>query len=208
MTGSAAARHAPATARNREPILAVLRRTLPARGEILEVGSGTGEHAVFFAEALPGLAWQPSDADPASLASIEAWAAHCPRPNLRPAIALDARRPPWPGVAPGSYDGVVCVNVIHIAPWSVCRGLMAGAALALRPGGVLVLYGPFMREGRHTAASNAAFDRALKDGDPRLGVRDLDDVAAQAERNALDLADVIEMPANNLSVIFRLRPRS
>ncbi len=196
-------RHAPATLRNRQPILDVLRAVLPREGSVLEIGSGSGEHAIFFAAALPRLAWQPSDVDDANLASIAAWAADTPRANLAAPIRLDAARSPWPEIAPGQFDAIVCINVIHIAPWSVCLGLMAGAGAALRPHAPLVLYGPFMRDGRHTAPSNAAFDRMLRETDPRFGVRDLGDVTAEAASNGLALESVVEMPANNLSIIFR-----
>ncbi len=196
-------RHAPAALRNRQPILDVLRTALPREGSVLEIGSGSGEHVIFFAEAFPRLAWQPSDVDDASLASIAAWAADSPRANLAAPIWLDAARSPWPDIVPRQFDAMVCINVIHIAPWPVCQGLMTGAAAALRPGAPLVLYGPFMRDGRHTAPSNAAFDRMLRETDPRFGMRDLADVAAEAANNGLALESVVEMPANNLSVIFR-----
>lgn len=197
-------RHAPAALRNRGSILDVLRRVLPPAGTVLEIGSGSGEHITFFAAELPGLVWQPSDLDPANLASIAAWIAEAPRPNLRAPLRLDAADPPWPGVEPGSLDAVLCINVIHISPWSVCEGLAVGAGAALRPRGLLTLYGPYMRGGRHTAPSNEAFDRTLKQCDPLFGVRDLDDVEAEARRHGFRLADVVAMPANNLSVIFRL----
>jgi hypothetical protein len=201
--GSDPRRRAPAALRNRGPILDVLRRFLPPAGQVLEIGSGSGEHITYFAAELSGLTWQPSDIDGDNLASVNAWAADAPRPNLRPPLRIDAANPPWPGVEPGSLDAVLCINVIHIAPWSVCRGLVAGGAAALRPSGLLILYGPFMRDGRHTAPSNAAFDRTLKDRDPRFGVRDLADVEAEARRHGLRLHAVVAMPANNLSVIFR-----
>ncbi len=199
-------RHAPATVRNREPIREVLGRLLPAGGTVLEIGSGSGEHAVFFAAVFPEIVWQPSDVDPANLASIAAWAAETPRDNLRAPIALDVRRVPWHGVRSAGFDAVVCINVIHIAPWQACEGLLAGAAAALRPGGALILYGPFMRGGRHTAPSNAAFDRDLKAKDSRFGVRDLADVAAQAELSGLSFEMDVAMPANNLIVVFRRQP--
>lgn len=197
-------RHAPAALRNRGPILDVLRRVLPADGCVLEIGSGSGEHSTFFAAEFPGLIWQPSDVDADNLASIAAHAAAATRTNLRPPLRIDAAAVPWPGVEPASVDAVLCVNVIHIAPWPVCEGLVAGAAAALRPGGRLILYGPFMRGGRHTAPSNAAFDRTLKERDPRFGVRDLADVEAEAAGRGFRLDEVVAMPANNLTLIFRL----
>jgi len=193
-----APRHAPATLRNREPILAVLRRVLPPSGIVLEIASGTGEHAVFLAAALPALVWQPSDPDPAARASIAAHAAAAAG-NIRPPLALDATQP-WPDLA---ADAVLCVNMIHIAPWEAAEGLMRGGAAALPSGGPLYLYGPFKRAGRHTADSNAAFDRMLRTQDPRWGVRDLDAVADLAAAHGFGAPDVVEMPANNLSVTFR-----
>jgi SAM-dependent methyltransferase len=194
---SAALRHAPATLRNREPILAVLRRVLPPSGTVLEVASGTGEHAAFLAAALPALVWQPSDPDPAARASIAAHAAAVG--NIRPPLALDATQP-WPELA---ADAVVCVNMIHIAPWEAAEGLMRGVAAVLPAGGPLYLYGPFKRAGRHTAESNAAFDRMLRAQDPRWGVRDLEAVADLAATHGFGTPEVIDMPANNLSVTFR-----
>lgn len=197
-------RHAPAAVRNQAPILQVLRRVLPAEGSVLEIGSGSGQHVTSFAQALPGLVWQPSDVAADNLASIAAWAEGAPRANLRAPLRLDAARPPWPGIEPASCDAVLCINVIHIAPWAVCQGLLAGAATALKRPGLLVLYGPYRRAGRHTAPSNDAFDRMLKEQDPRFGVRDLGDVEAEALRYGFRLEEVVEMPANNLTVVFRL----
>ena len=154
-------RHAPATRRNREPILEVLRAWLPPRGTVVEIACGTGEHAAYFGEALPHLVWQPTDIDPDARASTDAWTARLH--NVRPALAVDASRPPWPIEA---ADAIFCANMIHIAPIEACRGLLAGAGGTLRPDGVLVVYGPFRREGAHTAASNAAFDASLRDRDP------------------------------------------
>lgn len=194
-----ARRYAPATARNRDPILAVLRRILPASGLVLEIASGTGEHAAYFAVRLPGVIWQPTDPDPDARASIAAWASATGTQNLRPPLDLDAARHPWPVAR---ADAVVCINMIHISPWSAADGLMRGAGAVLAPGGVLFLYGPFMRDGRHTAPSNAAFDRSLKDQNPAWGVRDLEEVAAYAAAHNLRRRETVEMPANNLSVIF------
>lgn len=195
-----ARRSAPAALRNRDPILAVLRRVLPARGLVLEVASGTGEHAAHFAAALPGLVFQPTDPDPAARASINAWAAAARLPNLRPALALDAMAPDWPIAR---ADAVLCINMIHIAPWAAAVGLIRGAGTLAAP---LFLYGPFKRGGRHTAPSNAAFDVSLRAQDPAWGVRDLDEVAAVAAEAGFAAPLVTEMPANNLSVYFPRQP--
>jgi SAM-dependent methyltransferase len=200
-----AKRHAPATLRNRGPILDVLGDLLPATGAVLEVGAGSGEHAACFAAALTGLSWQPSDLEPENLASIAAWATEAAAPGLRPPIRLDLQDPAWPELAPCPVDAVVCINVLHIAPWAVCEGLMAGAARLLAPAGMLYLYGPFMLDGRHTAPSNAAFDASLRAGDPSFGIRDLGEVADAAAVHGLVLERRIAMPANNLSVVFRKR---
>ncbi len=196
---------AAATARNRQPILDVLARVLPPAGIVLEVGSGTGEHAAFFAPRLPHLTWQPSDPEAEMRASIAAWARSVAASNIAAPLTLDAAAATWPVER---ADAVVCINVIHIAPWAVCEGLVAGAAALLPDGGVLVLYGPFKRDGRHTAPSNAAFDESLRSRDPAWGVRDMGDVAAAAAAVGFDLADVVPMPANNFSIVFRRRPRA
>ncbi|GAA0568518.1 DUF938 domain-containing protein [Craurococcus roseus] len=204
MTSDDARHHAPATARNREPILAALRRHLPERGLVLEVASGTGEHAIHFASALPGLVFQPSDPDPGARASIDAWAAGARLSNLRAAIALDAAAPDWErAVVGGMVDAVLCVNMVHIAPWAATPGLVRGAARLLPAGGVLCLYGPFKRGGWHTAPSNAAFDADLRASDPAWGVRDLEAVADEAAARGFAQPVVDEMPANNLFVVFR-----
>ena len=195
-------RHAPATLRNRDFILEALRRHLPARGTVLEVASGTGEHAVHFAAALPRLVFRPSDPDPDARASIDAWARDAGLPNLRAALALDVAAPDWEGAA-GAADAVLCVNMVHIAPWAATRGLMRGAARLLPAGGVLCLYGPFKRGARHTAPSNEAFDAQLRASDPEWGVRDLEAVADEAAARGFAPPVVEEMPANNLFVAFR-----
>jgi len=192
--------HSAAAARNREPILHVLERVVPARGTILEIGSGSGEHAVFAAPRLPGRLWQPTDVDPDALASIRAWREELPLENLLAPLRFDARDRPW---AFSDLAAIVSINVIHISAWDVCEGLIEGAAGALRPGGVLYLYGPFRIDGRHTAPSNEAFDASLRARDPSWGVRDLADVRGLAERRGLVPDSVVPMPANNLSVVFR-----
>lgn len=199
----AAAQTAPAAARNREPILQVLREWLPGQGLVLEVASGTGEHAVWFSSELPGIMWQPTECAADRLASIDAWRATGDVPNLLAPLPLDAAVPVgWPVAR---ADAVVAINMIHIAPWQAMEGLMAGAARVLSFGAVLYLYGPFREGCVHTAESNAAFDADLQARDPAWGVRDLADVVALAQRHGFDLAARRSMPANNLSVLFRRR---
>ena len=190
----------PSVARNREPILAVLRTALPSQGLILEVASGTGEHAVHFAAALPGLRWQPTDRDPEAIRSIAAHRARARLPNLLPPLELDASSPIW---LVARADAVVSINMIHIAPWAAADGLMAGAGRVLPPRGVLYLYGPFKEDGCHTAPSNAAFDASLRAHNPDWGVRDLGEAAELARRYGLEFVARVAMPANNLSVVFR-----
>ncbi len=192
-------RYAAATSRNREPILAVLARVLPASGTLLEISSGTGEHAVFFARALPGLSWQPTDIDEDSLHSIAAWRDHEGTPNLLPPLRLDVHDETWPVTR---VDAVFCANMIHIAPWSACEGLMRGVGKVLRPGGIMVLYGPFHIGGKPTAESNAAFDERLRATNPSWGVRNLEDVLPLAGAAGLSLVERIEMPANNFSLVL------
>lgn len=191
----------PSAARNRGPILDALRPRLPAAGLLLEVASGTGEHAAHLAAALPGLAFQPTDPQPEALASINAWCAGLP--NVRPALALDAASPDWPVTA---ADAVLCVNMVHIAPWAAAQGLAAGAARVLPPDGMLLLYGPYMRGGRHTGPGNAAFDADLRARNPAWGVRALEDVAALAAAAGFGAPEVVAMPADNLVLAFRRSP--
>lgn len=191
----------PSAARNRGPILAVMRRVLPERGRVLEIASGTGEHAVFFAAALPGLVWQPSERDEASRASVAAWRAEAELDNVLAPLAIDASSDSW-GVEDQAFDAIVSLNMIHIAPWGAALGLIAGAARVLGPGGVLFLYGPFISDGVHTAPSNQAFDASLKARDADWGVRDVNAVACEAQAHDFSLREIVEMPANNLCVIF------
>lgn len=193
-------RSAPATERNREPILAVLLETLPERGTLLEIASGTGEHAVYFAGRFPSLLWQPSDPDPDALESIRAWRVEAGLENLLEPIRLDAAAGTWPV---GSADAILCVNMVHISPWTATEGLIRGAARLLPAGAPLVLYGPYRRSGVPTAASNEAFDASLKARNPLWGLRDLEAVEAEAAGNGLRLDRVVEMPANNLTAVFR-----
>ena len=192
----------PSAERNREPILAVLRGALPATGRVLEIASGTGQHAMYFAGALTGLDWQPSDADADARASIAAWIAHDGLPNVRAPLALDVHQPDW-GV--DSLDAVVCINMIHISPWSATQALFAGASARLVDGGVLYLYGPYKRGGAHTAPSNEAFDQQLRSRDPRWGVRDMEAVVTLGESVGLVCDEAVAMPANNFSLVFRKR---
>ena len=197
-----AVRHAPATARNREPILAVIAPVLPARGLVLEISSGTGEHAAFMAPRLPaGLVWQPTDLDPAHLADIDAHARESGCDRIRAAVVLDATALRWPVPA---ADAILCCNMIHIAPWTAAEGLFAGAARTVPAGAPLILYGPFRRDGAHTAPSNAAFDEWLRARDPGWGVRCLDTaVTPLGLRHGFRREAVVAMPANNLTVVFR-----
>jgi hypothetical protein len=195
-------RSAPATLRNRDPIVAVLRDVLPDAGVALEVASGTGEHAVHFARAFPALRWQPSDPSSEARHSIAAWARTEKLNNVRPPLDLDAASDDWPIAR---ADAILCINMVHISPWEATEGLMRGAGRLLDSGQPLYLYGPYRRTGRALEPSNAAFDADLRLRDERWGLRDLDAVVACADENGLTFADVIEMPANNLSVIFRKR---
>jgi hypothetical protein len=201
----AARRNAPAAVRNREPILEVLRRYVREGAHVLEIASGSGEHAAFLAQALPIASWQPTDPDEASRASIDAWTAHLAADRVRPALALDVTEglAQWPVAR---VDVVVCINMIHIAPWEACLGLLDGAAkvLAASGGGLVYLYGPYRRGGAHTAPSNDAFDESLRSRNPAWGVRDLESVTDEAAARGFTLEAVVEMPANNLSVVLRL----
>lgn len=190
----------PHVARNREPILAVLRRVLPPDGLILEVASGSGEHAVYFAEALPAAVWQPSDRDPQARASIATHRAATALPNLLAPLDLDVTLPRWPVER---ADAVLCINMIHVAPWAAAQGLFAGARRILPVGGIIYLYGPYRIEGRHTAPSNEQFDAWLRSQSRTWGVRDLGEVADLAAGNGFVLSETVPMPANNLSVVFR-----
>ena len=193
--------HYAATARNREPILAVLREYLPAHGTVLEIASGSGEHIVHFARAFPALTFHPSDPERSARASVDAWVKHEALTNVVPSAALDVTADtPWPLQR---ADAVLCINMIHIAPWAAAEGLMRGAGSLLAAGGVLYLYGPYKQGGKHTASSNAVFDADLRARDPAWGVRDLDDVTALAATQDFIRIDVVPMPANNLSVVFR-----
>jgi hypothetical protein len=194
-------RSAPAVARNCEPILEVMRTVFPDAGFVLETASGTGEHAAFFSRNFPALAWQPSDRFGDESGSIEAWRAEGSAKLAAP-VAVDVCEPVWPI---DRADVIININMIHIAPWEACQGLMRGAGRLLPPGGLLFLYGPYQIEGRHTAPSNEDFDASLQARDPDWGVRDLADVVAEAETNGITFERKVAMPANNLSVILRRR---
>jgi len=191
----------PATARNRDPILAVLKRVLPKNGLVLEIASGTGQHANFFSQKMKKIRWQPSEVDPELIESIRAYQDDAGSANFLVPVTLDVTEP-WPV---GRVDAVFCANMIHISPWPCTEALMRGSRRALSSGGLLVLYGPFMLGGAHTAPSNASFDLSLRARDASWGVRDLDEVRAIAGRYALDHLETVQMPANNMCAIFRRR---
>lgn len=195
------ASHAPSSARNRSHILAALRPHVPAEGSVLEIASGTGEHAVYCASHLPRVQWRPSDASADALESIAAWRLHASLANLSPPIALDVTvAAQWPAE---HVDAVVCINMIHIAPWAATLGLMAGAAKVLAPTGILYLYGPYFEPDVEPAPSNRAFDLSLRQRNAAWGIRPLDDVVAAAATQGLALSARISMPAHNLSLVFR-----
>lgn len=198
--GAEVKRHAPATARNRDVLAETLKYLLPAEGLVLEVASGTGEHVVHFAKLFPALIWQPSDPDPIALASINAWRAESDVPNVRPAMLLDASGD-WPI---SRADAVICINMTHISPWAATVGLLHRAARLLPPSAVLFIYGPFNQRGVPLADSNAAFDMSLRQQNPEWGLRYVEDIAEEADKIGLRLHQVIAMPANNLSLIFRV----
>jgi SAM-dependent methyltransferase len=190
----------PSVARNRDPILAVLQRFLPQSGTVLEIASGTGEHAVHFAAGLPHLTWQPTDQDELALNSIAAHRSASGLPNLLAPLRLDAAAMDWPVER---ADAVVAINMVHISPWQATQGLMAGAMRVLPSGGVLYLYGAYKENGAHTSPSNEAFDADLRRRNPEWGVRGLEEVAKLAQAHDLELVERIPMPANNLSLVFR-----
>ncbi|WP_310483599.1 DUF938 domain-containing protein [Chamaesiphon sp. VAR_48_metabat_403] len=197
-------RYAPATERNREPILAILQQVLPPTGTILEISSGTGEHGIFMAPQLAPCYWLPSDPNPDARASIAAWQQFAPCYNMCPPIDLDASSPEWLVESKEPITAIVNINMIHIAPKSAYLGLFAGAKHVLPIGGILYLYGPFKQGGVHTAHSNAAFDESLRSQNPAWGVRDLEEIVTVAHSNHLELQQVYPMPANNLSVVFKV----
>lgn len=198
---------APATQRNRQPILEILLQVLPANGTILEVASGTGEHAVFLASHLAPRKWLPSEPNPTLRDSITAWTAESENDHLYSPLDLDAQSPVWPVETNQLNDlsiiAIVNINMIHISPWSACLGLMAGAGRILPPDGILYLYGPYKQNGEHTASSNLIFDESLQSQNPEWGVRNLEDVVQAAAAENLTLQKTYQMPANNLSLVFK-----
>ncbi|HEY4060106.1 MAG TPA: DUF938 domain-containing protein [Kofleriaceae bacterium] len=192
-------RFSPSTGRNAEPIREVLARVLPATGTVLEIASGTGQHVVGFARAFPALTWQPSDPEAASRDSITAWRAEAQLPNLAAPIDLDVLGE-WPALL---FDALVCINMIHISPWTATQALFTHAGERLAPGGLLFTYGPYRFHGVYAAESNAGFNESLKARDASWGVRDVDDLTALAKANRLELVETVAMPANNHSLIFR-----
>lgn len=195
-----ARRHSPAAERNGPPILAALQRLLPAQGLMLEIASGTGQHAAFLSAGLPGWQWQPSDVDAAALPSIAAWCAGLAR--VRPPLILNVLDASWPGVPP-RVDAIYCANMIHITPWACTAGLMQGAGRLLAPGGLLMTYGPYLIDGEPTAPSNLAFDADLRERHPDWGLRRLADVQAEADKAGLKLRERIDMPANNKLLVWQ-----
>jgi SAM-dependent methyltransferase len=201
MSRNMARRFAPSTARNRNPILNIVRQHLPRAGLVLEIASGTGEHAVHLAQHLgPDLVFQPSDPSEEARASIDAWVDAVQLPNLRRSLALDACAETWPIE---QVSAVLCINMIHISPWQAAVGLVLGAARVLEPSGLLILYGPYKRGGAHTAPSNDAFDQDLRRRNAEWGVRDLEDVAILAASHGFSAPIIHDMPANNLTVLFK-----
>lgn len=198
--GEEAKRHAPATLRNRDAIADVLADWLPRSGTVLEIASGSGEHAAHFAAALPHLRWQPSDPDAQALTSIAAWSAEAGLPNIAPPLALDAAAAGWPIAG---ADAILCINMVHISPWAATSGLFAGAARLLAPDSPLILYGPYLESEVATAASNLAFDDNLRSRNPDWGLRDIAAVKAAAYENGLGFVERRAMSANNLMLLFR-----
>ncbi|ROZ61440.1 DUF938 domain-containing protein [Ramlibacter sp. WS9] len=197
--------HSPAADRNKQPILDVLRTVLPARGIALEIASGTGRHAAWFAAALPGWTWQPTDADADALPAIAAWTSQSGATNVRAPVLLDVMAPQWPSQGAAfteRFDAIYCANMLHISPWETCAALMQGSARHLAPQGVLITYGPYLEDGVTTSPGNASFDASLRQRNPSWGVRRIEDVTQEAQRAGLTLRARHEMPANNLLLVF------
>lgn len=198
--------HSPAAERNRQPILEVLRSVLPAHGAALEIASGTGQHVGWFATGLPGWSWQPSDAQADGFASIASWCAEAGAANVKPPVVLDVMSLRWPSDGAefsGRFDAIYCANMLHISPWATCAALMLGASRYLSANGMLITYGPYLERTVTTSAGNLDFDVSLRETDPEWGIRVLDDVAQQAALAGLRLSARIQMPANNLLLVFK-----
>ena len=193
----------PSASRNTGPILAALKPLLPASGLILEIASGTGQHCAAFADEFPGLTFQPSDPDPVAQASIDAWTSKAPTGNIQPVLDLNVASQNWWTAVQGPVAAIIAINLLHISPWTATQGLFAGAARLLEPNGMVLSYGAYKRGGHHTAPSNAEFDASLKHRNSDWGVRDVDDVADVARLNGLDLAGIIDMPSNNMLLVWR-----
>jgi len=195
--------HSPSASRNTGPILAALKPLLPSSGSVLEIASGTGQHCAAFAHAFPGLTFQPSDPDPAARTSIDAWRGETANANIHPALDLNVATQAWWVGVQRSLSAIIAINLLHISPWAATAGLFAGAGQLLGPQGMVITYGAYQRSGRHTAPSNADFDASLRHRNPDWGVRDIDDVADAARPAGLDLAETIDMPSNNLLLVWR-----
>lgn len=196
-----ATQFSPPADRNKQPILEVLRRLLPARGAALEIASGTGQHAAWFAAGLPGWTWQPTDRNDEGFESVTAWCAEVGAAGVLPPRVLDVTAAPWPFGAT-TFDAIYCANMLHISPWATCAGLMQGAARHLAPQGLLITYGPYLEDEVPTATGNLAFDESLRQRDPSWGIRRREDVVATAAEAGLVLRERIAMPANNLMLVF------
>ena len=197
----------PSATRNAGPILAALKRLLPVSGLVVEIASGTGQHCAAFARQFPGLTFQPSDPDPAARASIDAWRGENSAGNIHPVIDLNVASQDWWAPVNGPVTAILAINLLHISPWAAATGLFAGAGHLLAPDGMVITYGAYKRGGRHTAPSNAEFDARLKHRNPDWGVRDVDDVADVARLNGLDLAGIVDMPSNNMLLVWRRGPK-
>jgi len=198
--------HSPAAERNKQPILDVLRRVLPSRGTALEIASGTGQHVAWFAAALDGWTWQPTEADESALPAIAAWTSRSGLANVRPPLLLDVMSAQWPAQGPAfaePFDAIYCANMLHISPWATCAALMQGSARHLAAGGVLVTYGPYLEDGVPAAPGNLSFDQSLRERNAAWGIRRLEDVSREAHRAGLALRERHAMPANNLLLVFR-----
>ncbi len=196
---------APATARNRDPILEQLKILLPEKAAVLEIASGTGEHGAYFSEHLPNIIWQPTNYDQQHLKSTAAWQRHTARTNYLPVLELDATSEVWPMETSQNalnFNAIFNANMIHISPWQVTEGLFKGAARVLPASGMLILYGPYKVDGKHTSQSNVEFEEWLKAQDSSFGVRDIDDVTQEAKKNGLMHRKSISMPANNFIQLF------